>query len=437
MSVLPALVLAATLSPSAQAAGLGPGIAVRQVVAPTQLVEGVPTLQVKAFTGPGGKGVAAEVIAGLEDGEREVGMGTAGDVASGVLKAGAQIGGQMIASKLGGGFGAKIAGGMVEGTANLAADKVAAEKVQLEDGLTTQPFQLVKSGATGVLTGKVTTQPKTENYTKEVPAKDKNGNTLKDSDGNTIMKKVSCTRRSVSASVAWAIASKGGEKASGVSERTSSDNHCAGDDGQLASVEALTQAATRGHGAAIVAEIAPAWKAFRIPLKRSPDARLPLMLIRKGEHEDALCVVHHMTGLDTTDPVAPLNEGALLEALGHYGEAATKYGEALSRKPGMKMAEKSLARTTARKAEVEGMVAAYGLDWKITPTDYAACPAMPDGRPAMAKKGKLELLDGPSGSALQTLDKGERVFVMATEGKMVKVQLMDGTEGYVSAKAIK
>jgi hypothetical protein len=437
MSILPALALSCLLSPVAEAAGLGPGIAVRQVVPPTQLVDGVPTLQVKDFSGPGGKGIAAEIVAGLENGEREVGMGTAGDVASGVLKAGAQIGGQMLASKLGGGFGAKIAGGMVEGTANVAADKVAAEKLQLEDGLTTQPFKVVKGGAKGVLSGKVTTKSGTENYTKEVPAKDDKGNTIKDSDGKTVMTKVSCTRRTVSASVAWAVTSGGTEKATGVSDRSVSDSKCAGEGGKLSSVEALTQAATRGHGPSVVAEIAPAWRAFRIPLKKSPDARLPVMLARKGEHQDALCVVHHMSGLVADDPVPSLNEAALLEALGHYEQAIGKYEEALSRKPGMKMAEKSLARATTRKSDVEGMVAAYGLDWTVGTPDYESCPAMPDGRPAVTKKGKLDLLGAPGGESVQTLGKGERVFVMATEGKLVKVQLLDGTEGYVSAKAVK
>ena len=350
MPVLPALVLAWLLPPTAQAAVLGPGIPVRQVMPPAQLVDGVPTLQVQDFSGPGGAGIAEEIVAGLEDGEREVGMGTAGDVASGVLKAGAAIGGQMLASKLGGGFGAKLAGGMVEGTANMAADKLQDEKIQLEDGLTTQPFALVKGGAAGVLGGKVSTQSGTENYTQEVPLKDEDGNTVTDGDGKTVMTQVSCTRRTVSASVAWAVTAGGAEKAAGVSDRSVSDSHCAGDGGALASVEALTAAATRGHGASIVAEIAPVWKAFRIPLKKSPDVRLPLMLIRRGEHQDALCVVHHMSGLAADDPVPPLNEGALLEALGHHEQAAASYGEALARKPGMNIAEKSLERVQGRKA---------------------------------------------------------------------------------------
>ena len=41
---------------------------------------------------------------------------------------------------------------------------------------------------------------------------------------------------------------------------------------------------------------------------------MAVMLIRKGEHQDALCVVHHMSGLATDDPVPSLNEAALLEA---------------------------------------------------------------------------------------------------------------------------
>ena len=83
------------------------------------------------------------------------------------------------------------------------------------------------------------------------------------------------------------------------------------------------------------------------------------------------------------------------------------------------------------------MVAAYGLEWGVGAPDYAACPAMPDGRPAITKKNNLDLLADPAGAAVQTLEKGERVFVMATEGNLLKVQLLDGTEGYVSAKGVK
>lgn len=435
--MIPALALCCLLSPTVRAAGLGPGIAVRQVVPPAQIVGGVKTLQVDALSGPGGKAISAEIVAGLEDGEREIGIGTAGDVASGALKAGAQLGGQMLTSRLGGGFGAKVAGGVVEGTANVAAERVAAEKIQLDDGLTTQPFQLVEGGAEGVLSGGVTTRSGTETFTKEVPARDDKGNIRKDADGKTVKTKVSCTRRTVSASVAWAVTAGGTERAAGVSERSVSDSKCAGEDGKLASVEALTQAAIRGHGPGIVAEIVPSWRAFRIPLKRSPDTRLPLMLIRKGEHQDALCVVHHMSGLVTDDPVPSLNEAALLEALGHYDQAISKYEEALSRRPGMKMAEKSLARATTRRSDVDRMVAAYGLDWKVGTPDHDSCPAMPAGRPAITRKGKLDLLGAPGGESVQTLAKGERVFVMAEDGKLVKVQLLDGTEGYVPAKAVK
>ncbi len=425
------------LSSAAWAGPIGPGIAVSQVTAPPQLLEGVQTLQVGPIQGQGGDGVVAEIKAAYADEERQFGMGTVGDVASGVLKAGAEIGGQMLASQLGGGFGGKLAGGLATGTANMAADAVAEEKLVLDDGLVVNPFHLVDKGGQGQLTGTMKLTPRTENFTKEVDVKDKNGNVVKDADGKVLKKTVSCTTNSVTANLTWKVTVAGADQASGTTSRDASDTHCQGDDGKLATTDALSAVAVQGHGAQIVAEIAPAWRSFRIDLKKSPDLRYPVMLTKKGQHDEALCAVHHMTSLEQEDFKAPFNEGALLEALGHYTEAAAAYQVADDRKGGsFKPAEKAGARAIERKDSVDAMVKAYGLDWKIGAPPFEACPAMPDGRPTMAKKS-LDLLDKPDGATLQTLEKGERLFVMAEEGKLVKVQLIDGTEGYVPAKAVK
>lgn len=426
------------LSSTAIAGPVGPGIAVSQVTAPPQVIDGVGKLQVGPFQGQGGDGVIAEIKAAYEDEERQYGIGTASDVASGVLKAGAEIGGQMLASRLGGGFGAKLAGGMATGTANMAAEAIEEEKLVLDDGLVINPFTLVAKGGDAALTGTMKLTPETENYDKEVTVTDKSGNVVKDSDGNPVKKTVSCTRNTVTANLNWKVAKGSTEKATGTTSRSASDSHCSGDDGKLATTKELSAVAVQGHGAQIVAEIAPAWKHMRISMKKSPDLRYPLMLTRKGQHTDALCAVHHMTSLAEDDFKAPFNEGALLEALGHYDAAAAAYQVAIDRKGGkLKPAAKAGARSIERKGSVDAMVAAYGLDWKIGAPPLDTCPAMPDGRPTMAKKNGLELLDGPDGSSIQTLEKGERLFVMAEEGKLVKVQMIDGTEGYVPAKAVK
>ena len=424
------------LSLSGALAGpLGPGVPVRQVVAPPQVVA-AQSLRVTPLSGTGGAGVAEEVAAGLADAERELGLGTVGDVASGALKAGAKIGGDMLAAKLGGGFAGKLVGGLAEGTANVAADAIESDKLQLDDGLTTTPFAVVKKGGDAALTGSVAVAPSTESYTKKVQATDSDGHPLTDSDGNAIMREVACQRRSVTATVSWAVEKAGAALASGESPRTVSDSHCAGDDGELASTQSLTSAAVRGHGAVIVAQIAPAWRVSRVNLQRSPDLRLPLGQVRQGDHGGALCVLHHVSGLLPDDPDAPTNEAAVLEALGHYDAALATYDLALSRGGG-RVATQGRERAAARKTEVESMVAAYGLDWKIGAPPLDACPAMPDGRPTVVKKKRSDRTDSPEGAVLDTLEKGERVFIMEERDGLSRVQLLDGSEGWVTTKDLK
>jgi hypothetical protein len=430
------LISALLLSFSGALAGpLGPGIPVRQVVAPPQVVA-TQSIRVTPLSGPGGAGVAAEVAAQLTDAEREVGMGTVGDVASSALKAGAKIGGDMLAAKLGGGFAGKLVGGLAEGTANVAAGAIESDKLQLDDGLTTTPFRVVQKGGDAALTGSVAVAPSTESYTKKVQATDSDGQPLTDSDGKAIMREVSCQRRSVTATVSWAVEQGGAALASGESPRTMSDSHCAGDDGALASTQSLTDAAVVGHGAVIVAQIGPAWRVSRIDLQRSSDLRLPLGQIRQGDHAGALCMLHHVSDLLPDDADAPTNEAAVLEALGHYDAALATYDLALSRGGG-RVATQGRERAAARKSEVEGMVAAYGLDWKIGPPPLDACPDLPDGRPALVKKKQSDRTDAPAGAVLDTLERGDRVFIMEEQDGLSRVQLLDGSEGWVSTKDLK
>lgn len=424
-----------SLSP-ALAGALGPGVAVRQVVAPPQVVPGVRALRVTALSGPGGADIAAEIAAGLADPDREVGLGTVGDVASGVLKTGAKIGGDMLAAKLGGGFAGKLVGGMAEGTANLAADKLEGDKLVLEDGLTTTPFEVVQRGGDATLAGAVTVAPSTESYTKEVQATDSEGQPLTDSDGNPVMREVSCQRRTVTATVAWAVERGGEALASGESPRSVSDSHCADEEGSLASAQALTDVAVQGHGALIVAQIAPAWRSSRIELRRSPDLRLPMQHVRAGEHGKALCLAHHLRVLLPEDGAAAANTAGLLEALGHHDAAIEAWTAADGLGAG-RVAAKGLERATARKAEVEGMVSAYGLDWAIGAPPLDACPALPDGRPAVVKKKGLERSVEPGGGALDTLSKGDRVFILEEADGLARVALLDGSEGWVPVKALK
>lgn len=432
---LPVLLSLAPPRP-AQARALGPGVAVRQVVAPPQLVSGVRTLQVGPFEGPGAKGLAAEIKAALADPERQVGMGTAADLAGAALKAGAQVGGQMVASQLGGGFAGKLVGGVVEGAGKLAADAVEDEKVVLDDGLRVDVFRVVEAKADGQLLGRFSTQPETTTFTKEVDATDDKGNVLKDGNGVVIKTKVTCTRRTVTATLAWELRARGAAAATGSATGSASDEHCPGDSGKIAEFPALEAAAVSGHGAAVVAQIAPAWRVSRLPLKRTPDLKLPLARVRAGAFGDALCVLHHAAAALPEDAEVALNEAALLEALGHHAEAAAAYARAATLDPKLRLAPEGAARVEARVAEVQQMTAAYGLSWTVGPAPFAACPALPPGRPVALRKDAV-LRAAPGGAALAELEKGERLVVVgeAADG-FVPVARLDGTRGVVEAKSI-
>ena len=104
---------------------------------------------------------------------------------------------------------------------------------------------------------------------------------------------------------------------------------------------------------------------------------------------------------------------------------------------GGKAAAQGQERAAARKAEVAAMVEGYGLTWAIGAPPLDACPAMPDGRPATVKKMAVDRLDAPGGSPVDTLEKGDRVFVMEESGGMARVQLLDGSEGWVPVKQLK
>ena len=156
------------LVPAAYAGLLGPGIAVHQVVPPAQVVEGVRTLKVDTFSGTNGKGITAEIVAALTNTEREVGLGTAGDVAGDALKMGSKIGGDLLAAQLGGGFGGKFAGGMAEGAGNMAADAIAGDKVNLDDGLRIDVFKVSTGAADGKVHGKVVTSSKDSKFKKNI-----------------------------------------------------------------------------------------------------------------------------------------------------------------------------------------------------------------------------------------------------------------------------
>lgn len=425
--------LLSLLVPAALAANpMGAGVAIREVAAPPTLVSGIASISVGKISGQVGGQIAAELKAGLADDEREVGRGTAADIAGDVVEMGAMVGGQMLASKLGG-FGGKATNTVAQTAGAIAADKVRGDKLTLEDGLTVAPFPFKESGGKGVLAGSTEVDHKDERYKKEVELKDKDGNVVKDAEGRSVMTEVSCLKRTVTASLDWAVTAGGKELATGEQAQTMSDDKCGADVGDILSVDDIAASAARGMGHSIVAEIKPAWRSYRVGLKRAKHLAAPLRATRLGAHDQALCLFHHMTGLDPEDGVAKANLGAMHEVLGHHDEAIAAYAAAAEAGGPKRLATKGQERVEARKTEVAGMVEAYGLTWGIAAPDLAACPALPEGSPKLVKKPLTTTVDGNE----IEVEKGETVFLQSEEGGTAKVLLIDGTPVEMPTKSLR
>ena len=421
------------LAPATAIAGkpLGAGVAVRQVQAPTTIVSGVPSLGVPKIPGVGGDQIRKEILAGLADTERQVGMGTMRDAASGVIQAGAMVGGQMLASKLP--VGRKVVSTATETVGGLAAGAVEEDKLQLDDGLRLDVFKVQPTGGAGTLSGETKVSKSDEDYEREVDLKDKDGNVVKDENGVPLKTTEACTRRSVTTSFTWSLVASGDSKAAGTQSHTSVDDRCGADRKNLTNADSMAKSAAYGLGNEVVLELMPSWKVLRVGLRRNKVTGIPLEANKAGDAFAAMCMLDHLQGGLPSDLASALSLAGLYEAHGHHDLAIAAYTEAERRKS-TKLGRTGLERTTARKAEVAQMVSAYGLTWKVTDPDLTTCPARPEGRFAVAKK-KLELTGG-SGSAVK-VDKGTPMIVLSEAGGNAEVALIDGQQGTVSAKLIK
>ncbi len=428
MSILVSLLLGQAFA----ANPLGPGVTVKEVAAPPVLVSGVRTLTVQTIKGTGGKAVTSELVAGFEDHGREVGKGTAADRAGDLVQMGAMVGGQMLSAQIGG-LGSKLTQTATATAGGAVAGLIAGDKFVLDDGLTVELFALQDKGADGVLSGVIENTDEDKRFEKEIELKDKDGNVVKDSEGKVVMTKVSCVRRTVTAKLTWTI--QKGDAAAAGSERTGSayDEKCGADIGDLNSVLGLAEAAASGMGMGIVADIKPAWRSYRVGLRKDKSLAAGLRAATKDEIPTAACLFNHMTGLDPANGTAVYNRGAIEEVLGQYDLAVASYASSLELGGPKRMATKGTERTAERKAEVESMVEAYGLEWTVQPLDYAACPALPEGTPKMVKKGTTFQV----GDEEIEVDKGETVFVQSEDGGTAKVLLMDGTAVELPAKTLK
>lgn len=428
---------ALTLAPRAGAGPVLAGVEVRQVKPPPVLFEGVRSVEVPAISGAAGAIVHKELLATLADPEREVGTGTASDKAGALLEVGASVGGQMLASKVPG-LGGKLVKGATEAAGAAVADKVRADKIVLQDGLKVQVYEVKASGAEAKLKIALKTGTADKSTTQKVPLKDDKGNEVKDEKGNTVMVEQPCLERTAKIDLEWTLERKGAPMSGSLPTATAGDRRCGDDMKKITAPDALILAAAPGLGATLGRQIAPSWTSLRLPMRRSPLSRAPLERVEAGEHEAARCMFKALGELEGkgagVDPEVWVNLGAASEALGYLPEAKAAYEGALQRKPGFKPAEEGLGRATTRQAEVSTLERAYGLKYAIGAAP--ACPAVPEGDPAIVKKGgPLQVSGGGAPSGVE-VEKGELVFVRSRGAALVEITTLDGKAGALPLKSV-
>jgi len=424
------------LSSTAYAAGpTGPGVPVKRVIAPEHIIEGVRSVQVNDFVGRGGAGIAMEIRSGLKDTER---LATdAAALGKEVAKAGTEVASKLASNAVGGGIQGKIVEGLTKNVSSAIQDGLEVEPVILDDGLKLDVFEVKTSGADAVIGGSVTVAQETSDYTQKVARKDDDGNIIKDSEGKTVYDEIPCKRRKVNVEIAWSV-TQGGKALLGKSfVKNNGDSRCGDDVKNLASADALADALLPGTGTRIVRLIAPSWKVARLPMARDKTLRAENRLVRTGNHFEAMCGLRGLLTFDEKHLAAVVNLGVIEEALGYYELAAAQYKKAQDIKP-EKSTGKAMKRVSKRNSNVNRMIAAYGLTWKIADSpDFGACPPIPEGRRAYVKKDTQMMTAAKGGDVVIDLNKGQPVFILDESDTIFHVALIDGTQGWVDSKRLK
>lgn len=411
----------------------GPGIVLKQVSAPPQVVTGVTSIDVVGITGFGADVVANEILAAAGDHDR-VRLSRGAAVAGALVDAGTDLASAYVEQAVGGGLQGKLAAGLTGAVAGALENELETEKFVLDDGLRIDVFTVAKGAGDARLVGSTERAESVRDFKAKVAKTDGNGNVVKDSDGKTGMVEISCKERKVNLTLAWTLQGAAGPLARGSVVRSAVDQKCGPDIGSLASAEALAQKALPGMGGEVADDLMPAWSIVRVPLKRDKEIDTEVDLAKQHQLMPAICGMRGMNAATEYQSDWLYDEGAMHEALGFHGEATALYQRALAADATHKLAAKGLERVSARAREVESLVRAYGMTWKIGSADYGTCPPLPTGRRVTMKKDAP--LSDADGATIATLPRGMLVWVQE-EGATLKVVTRDGRTGYVDAKAVK
>lgn len=280
-----------------------------------------------------------------------------------------------------------------------------------------------------------------KNYTKEVkkPKKDKKGNIVRDKDGKIvyIIKEIPCTKREVNIEVVSRLKLPDGTVVDKASlSATEIDDECGPKRMErIRSPAEMAAPHISSAGTVWGRRIQPQMDTLRLKFKPSDTTGLAIDHILHNRHAAGMCLLQDAVKHDEDDAHAKYGQAVLLEAWGRYEDALPLYTAAETDDEFSKGRWNNGAkRIQARLTELERLEVAYGMTAKPTAFPYAeSCPVIDrTGTKAITKR--VDLLDGPGGTAIRRLYEGEPVKVVSTEGKFTQVQQLDGTTGWVKGK---
>jgi len=420
---------------SALAGPLQLNIPIRRVTPPEHILEGVDTVGLGAFSGPGAETLVTEIRAALEDPQR-----TAANtrlLANEVAQTSTAVASDMASRSVGGGIQGRIVRGITSNVSSGIQHGLDVTPLQIDDGLAIDVIRLVTDAPDAVLSGELVVTEELTESTQKTAVKDDRGELVKDEAGRTRYAELPCQQRKVVLTLTWTLTQADRTLVGKTFERREGDSRCGEATAQLATTEALVDRLIPGLGTRVVQSFAPSWKVMRLPLSRNRTLKPENRWVREGDYHRALCGLAWLVTQEPDHVGAHLNLGTIAEAMGYYPLASEHYGVAASLRddPATARATKRMER---RRAEVAAMVAAYGSTWAIPEQpDLSSCPAIPEGRELVLKKDATLRSESDKGEPLGRLNKGTELTLLEQSRDAVRVVAPDGRKGWLDAKHLK
>ena len=305
------------------------------------------------------------------------------------------------------------------------------------------PIKAIKEGkgdASLSATIKTTQKPDREfQETRKKKKRDKNGKVVKDKNGKVIWitYKVTCIERTVVVNVNAKLKGKSGtDIMSSRVNRNVKDKQCGKDrKKKLKSKESLSRPVVKSAASQWGSYIQPQMETQRLKLHPTGTSALGVIYLMDYNPTGAMCILDDAIARDPSDYGANYNKAIILESYGLYEDAAAGFSIAYKSseldKPRFKG---GLGRMSARTTQLQTLEDAYGMVAQPTSFPYAdECPVIDiEGTRPITKR--VALTTEPGGTTIRRLFVGERLRTIEDGKKWIKVQQIDGTEGWVKKK---